>query len=134
MSEADDQLIDEAGLADRARERCDHGVGRPFADEPGLVELAHAVEAMAAGHGRDVGEVRRAAHGRHGCLDVARLKLGEGVGVEYLAEGFALVRHRFRSRATFDSITSQIVAAMSFPPNCAICLMPVGEVTLISVR
>ena len=89
---------------------------------------------MAAGHGRDVGDVRRAAHGRHGRLDVARLKLGEGVGVEHLAECLAIRRHRFRSRATFDSITSQIIAAMSFPPNWAICLMPVGEVTLISVR
>ena len=75
------------------------------------------------------------AHGRHGRLDVARLKLGEGVGVEHLAEcACDLRRHRFRSRFTFASITSQIIAAMSFPPNCAICLMPVGEVTLISVR
>ena len=78
--------------------------------------------------------MRRAAHGRHGRLDVARLKLGEGVGVEHLAESLAIRCHRFRSRATFASITSQIMAAMSLPPNCAICLMPVGEVTLISVR
>ena len=41
---------------------------------------------MAAGHGRDVGDMRRAAHGRHGRLDVARLKLGGGMGVEHLAE------------------------------------------------
>ena len=36
--------------------------------------------------------------------------------------------------ATFFSITSQIMAAMSGPPNCCTWRMPVGEVTLISVR
>jgi hypothetical protein len=45
-----------------------------------------------------------------------------------------VLSHRFRSRFTFASITSQIMAAMSGPPNCATCLMPVGEVRLISVR
>ena len=91
---------------------------------------------MAAGHGRDMGDVRRAAHRRHGRLDVARLKLGGGMGVEHLAE-VACVRCVIASASawpTFASITSQIMAAMSVPPNCAICLMPVGEVTLISVR
>ena len=39
-----------------------------------------------------------------------------------------------RSAFTLRSTTSQIMAAMSGPPNCATCLMPVGEVTLISVR
>ena len=45
-----------------------------------------------------------------------------------------LSRHRFFSRFTFASITSQIMAAMSEPPNWATWRMPVGEVTLISVR
>jgi 2TM domain len=39
-----------------------------------------------------------------------------------------------RSVFTLRSTTSQIMAAMSGPPKCATCLMPVGEVTLISVR
>src|SRR6185312_10079679 len=105
-----------------------------MADEPGLIEAAHRVRPVAAGHHRDVGDMRRAAHGAHGRLDIARLELGCGMGVEHLAEGFALPRHRFFSRFTFASITSQIIAAMSGPPNCATWRMPVGEVTLISVR
>ena len=34
----------------------------------------------------------------------------------------------------FASILSQIMAAISAPPSLAIARMPVGEVTLISVR
>ena len=105
-----------------------------MADEPGLIEAAHRVSPVAAGHHRDMGDMRGFAHRCHGRLDVARLELGRGVGVEHFAEGLAISRHRFFSRFTFASITSQIMAAMSGPPNCATCRMPVGEVTLISVR
>ena len=60
------------------------------------------------------------------------------MGVEHRAEPFGIGRHRARpfrrSAFTFFSTTSQIMAAMSGPPNSPICLMPVGEVTLISVR
>jgi len=37
-------------------------------------------------------------------------------------------------RFTFRSIASQISAAISGPPKSLTCRMPVGEVTLISVR
>jgi len=36
--------------------------------------------------------------------------------------------------ASFASMRSQIMAAMSGPPKCLMARMPVGEVTLISVR
>ncbi len=39
--------------------------------------------------------------------------------------------HRLPTRA---STLSQIIAAMSLPPNALTCRMPVGDVTLISVR
>ena len=134
VGEGDDQLVDQLALANRARDQRDLGVFRPMADEPGLVEAAHRVRPVAAGHDRHVGDMRGFAHGGHGRLDIARLELGCGMGVEHLAEGLALRRHRFLSRFTFASITSQIMAAMSGPPNCATWRMPVGEVTLISVR
>ena len=105
-----------------------------MADEPGLIEAAHRVRPVTAGHDGDMGDVRGFAHGGHGRLDVARLELCGGMGVEHLAEVLAISRHLFRSRFTFASITSQIMAAMSGPPNCATWRMPVGEVTLISVR
>ena len=134
VGEGENQLVDQLGLADRARHQRDVGVFRPMADEPGLIEAPHRVRPVTAGHHRDVGDVRGSAHGGHGRLDVARLELGCDVGVEHLAEVLALSRHRFLSRFTFASITSQIMAAMSGPPNCATWRMPVGEVTLISVR
>ena len=78
------------------------------------------------------------AHGGHGGFDVARLELGIGVSVEHRAESFGIGGHRARplrfSAFNFLSTTSQIMAAMSGPPNCDTCRMPVGEVTLISVR
>ena len=40
----------------------------------------------------------------------------------------------YRPASTFASIASQIMAAMSLPPKAFTCLMPVGDVTLISVR
>ena len=42
--------------------------------------------------------------------------------------------HYFDVVARFVSITSQILAAISGPPRPAIARIPVGEVTLISVR
>ena len=112
-------------------------------DEPGLIEAANVVAAVAAGHGRHVRQVRRITHGRHGRLDVARVELGVGMGVERGAKTFGVASARVGGHhalllafwaLTFFSITSQIMAAMSGPPKAAICLMPVGEVTLISVR
>ena len=134
VGEREDQLVDQLALASRARDQRDLGVFRPMADEPGLIEAAHRVRPVAAGHDGHVGDMRGFAHRGHGRLDIARLELGCGVGVEHFAEGFAFPRHRFFSRFTFASITSQIMAAMSGPPNCATWRMPVGEVTLISVR
>ena len=44
-------------------------------------------------------------------------------------------RHHTRARrTTFPSIESQIIAAMSGPPKSRTWRMPVGDVTLISVR
>jgi len=43
-------------------------------------------------------------------------------------------REAFNPYPTFRSIASQISAAMSAPPNALTWRMPVGEVTLISVR
>ena len=109
-----------------------------MADEPGLVEAPHVFAAIAAGHRRHMRQVRRLAHRGHGRFDVARLELGVGMGVEYGAKSFGIGTHRARpfrrSAFTFFSTTSQIMAATSGPPNSPICLMPVGEVTLISVR
>src|SRR4029079_9913838 len=113
---------------------------RPMADEPGLVKFAHCLGPVPAGHHRHMGDMWSRAHRRHGGVDVARLELGVRMGVEHRAETLRVGAHRaFRSLApcrafTFASTTSQIRAAMSVPPNCATCLMPVGEVTLISVR
>src|SRR4051812_128260 len=107
-------------------------------DEPTIVEAPHLVAAVAPGHGRDIGDMRRIAHRRHGGIDVARLELGGAMSVERGCEPFGIGTHRARplrrSPFTFFSTTSQIMAATSAPPNWAICLMPVGEVTLISVR
>ena len=105
-----------------------------MANEPCLIEPPHRVRSVAAGHDGDMGDMRIGAHRDHGRIDVAHLELGVGMGVEHFAKFLTVLSHRFRSRFTFASITSQIMAAMSGPPNCATCLMPVGEVTLISVR
>ncbi len=92
---------------------------------------------MTAGHGGHMGDMRRLAHGGHGRLDVLGLEFGGGMGVEQGAERLGVGHHRFpfpAAAATFFSTTSQIMAAMSGPPKSRTCLMPVGEVTLISVR
>src|SRR4030095_5450683 len=107
-------------------------------DEPGLVESAHRISPVAAGHHRDMVDMRIGAHRGHGGFDVARLELGIGMSVDHRAEPFGIVGHRARplrrSAFTLRSTTSQIMAAISGPPNCDTCRMPVGEVTLISVR
>jgi hypothetical protein len=67
-------------------------------------------------------------------MSMSRVLNAASVGIEHVFEMLALAHYRFRPRPTFASTTSQIIAAMSGPPNCAIWRMPVGEVTLISVR
>jgi len=68
----------------------------------------------------------------------AHVELCVGMGVELGTKPFGIGGHYALFLAlcalSLRSTTSQITAAMSGPPNAATCLMPVGEVTLISVR
>jgi len=104
-------------------------------DEVVLIEVPNGVIPRASGHGRHVGNVRQR---RHGCFEVARVELCVGMGVELGTKPFGIGGHYALFLAlcalTLRSTTSQIMAAMSGPPNAVTCLMPVGEVTLISVR
>jgi hypothetical protein len=118
MGEGEDHLVDHLGLAARARYLPDLEVVGPMADDPGIVEAAHGVVAVAAGHGWDVRDVRLRRHGRPRRLDIARLEFGGGMGVEHRAELVLALCHQPRPFATFFSIASQIIAAMSLPPNC----------------
>src|SRR5690606_22909702 len=115
---------------------------RQMPDEPAVVELPHRLAPQASGHGRHVGDMRAIAHRRHGGVDIVRDARGRAMHVEQragtLRAGPRGICHRVLSlylrAATFFSTTSQIMAAMSGPPNSFTWRMPVGEVTLISVR
>src|SRR5262249_12902784 len=87
-----DELIDHAALSHGARDLPHLDVGRPAADEPFRVEVADLVEAMAAGHDRNVREVGRIRHRGHGGLDTALDEFGAHFGVEH--GPWILIAHR----------------------------------------
>src|SRR5271155_6061338 len=91
MGKLEDQLVDDLGLADGARERRDSGVWRHPRDETPRVELTQGRFAATTGQDRNVVDVGVFDHRGEGSLDVAGGELAAEVTLPDFTESSGVV-------------------------------------------